>query len=681
MPSWTRSPELVAVVAALAVVLVASPTLAVAEPSTVTDVGVTALDGGHVSTEFAVQSSVTRENPSESTRAGSNTALATSVSFEYHPSSQTSHIVVFFTLAVLLVVTSYWLRTTRSTRGASLFALAVFLTSVRLGVDVLRGLLGDVWTVHSVLAGVNVLLTLTILLVFLRFAGRYADVEWLHDRRATCVSAGLGSAATLLVVTNPVHSLVFSEFVEVSTPFAYVGVEFGPLGWALFALNGGLLVAGAGFVATSFTVTERPAWWPATVLSIGLYLAVMLGGMSVLDRGPLTLFDYSALGLAGFVGMTTVALLGHGLRRLEITARASILEEMDDAIFILNDERTVLDWNAGAEERFPGVRAGRPFTDLVGDGHEWPVPGETRSVERSALEIESPARPAGGNASRSDETASEQNGEADPPREGTSDGSGEEAHYLVQTNSVTTVTNDNIGYTVRFVDVTDLERRARALRRKNEQLDQFADIVTRDLRDPQRRASEYVETIEDETPEDPDATVESHAIRGYVGRIQSALDRMQTIIDDILTLARSGDPVDDATPVDFRTVADESWSRVDTEQATLSVESTGTIHADSDGFARILENLFQNAVDHGGSDVAVTAGLTDDGFYVSDDGEGIPDEIRHQLFEQGFSTSEEKTGLGLTIVDQLAESHGWTLSLDARQGGTRIVCEGARTTV
>jgi signal transduction histidine kinase len=76
--------------------------------------------------------------------------------------------------------------------------------------------------------------------------------------------------------------------------------------------------------------------------------------------------------------------------------------------------------------------------------------------------------------------------------------------------------------------------------------------------------------------------------------------------------------------------------------------------------------------------VTVTVGtLPDDGgFYVEDDGPGIPEEIREGIFESGYTTSQRGTGFGLAIVEDIAEAHGWTVSIhEGRTGGARFEVE------
>jgi signal transduction histidine kinase len=84
-----------------------------------------------------------------------------------------------------------------------------------------------------------------------------------------------------------------------------------------------------------------------------------------------------------------------------------------------------------------------------------------------------------------------------------------------------------------------------------------------------------------------------------------------------------------------------------------------------------------DAVDHGSDGVTVTVGELPDGFYVEDDGPGIPDGDRGRVFEAGYSTVAGGTGLGLSIVTQVADAHGWDVRVtDGVDGGARFEITG-----
>jgi signal transduction histidine kinase len=143
-----------------------------------------------------------------------------------------------------------------------------------------------------------------------------------------------------------------------------------------------------------------------------------------------------------------------------------------------------------------------------------------------------------------------------------------------------------------------------------------------------------------------------------------------------LTLARGESIVTDTGEVDLRTVTTEAWGYVDTAEATLTVaDEVQTVTADGERLTQLFENLFRNAVEHGGSDVTVTVGKLDgdDGFYVEDDGRGIPPEKRTKVFDHGVTSTEGGTGFGLSIVADIAKAHGWSVSVtEGTDGGARF---------
>ncbi|MFB6353034.1 MAG: nitrogen regulation protein NR(II) [Halobacteriales archaeon] len=216
--------------------------------------------------------------------------------------------------------------------------------------------------------------------------------------------------------------------------------------------------------------------------------------------------------------------------------------------------------------------------------------------------------------------------------------------------------------------VADISRRKAMedrLRRQAAQLEELVGIVSHDLRNPLNVAAGRLELARNE----PDAEAAEQA--------QAALDRMETIIDDTLTLARRGRSVDpDATePVPLSSLATESWSMVETADASLEVATDRPLEVDPGRVRHLFENLFRNAVVHAGDDAGVTVGTLDDGagFYVEDDGPGVPADERDRVFEVGYTSHDGGTGFGLAIVRRVAEAHGWRVSVaEGSAGGARF---------
>jgi len=245
------------------------------------------------------------------------------------------------------------------------------------------------------------------------------------------------------------------------------------------------------------------------------------------------------------------------------------------------------------------------------------------------------------------------------------------------------------GYAI-YTDITEQKRRERELERQNERLDEFASIVSHDLRNPLNVAQGNLEMARETGDEE------------YFDLVAEAQDRMSRMIDELLSLARHGDVIGERRPVAVDDLARRAWTAVATEDATLTVTGEFVVVADEERLTELFENLFRNSVEHGSTGsgtasddavqhaadgVSVTVGAvgragesdadggeTDvDGFYVADDGPGIPPDERDQVFESGYTTADHGTGFGLTIVEQIADAHDWAVDVAAGdEGGARF---------
>jgi signal transduction histidine kinase len=124
---------------------------------------------------------------------------------------------------------------------------------------------------------------------------------------------------------------------------------------------------------------------------------------------------------------------------------------------------------------------------------------------------------------------------------------------------------------------------------------------------------------------------------------------------------------------------EECWENVETGNATVMNELEGKLEADPRRLKQLCENLVRNAIEHAGEGVTVTVGELEDrnGFYIADDGEGIPEEEREEVFDTGYSTSEDGTGFGLSIVEEIVTAHGWDIDVtESKDGGARFEISG-----
>lgn len=227
-------------------------------------------------------------------------------------------------------------------------------------------------------------------------------------------------------------------------------------------------------------------------------------------------------------------------------------------------------------------------------------------------------------------------------------------------------------------DITDRKRRERELERKNDQLEQFASIVTHDLRNPLNVAQSRLELARTECDSD------HHDV------IDQQLVRMEELIEDVLAIARQGRDVEETVPIELGRMAESCWATVDTGGASLVVESGRTLHVDTARVQQLFENLFRNSLEHGtvgpqsgddtpaeGTDLEVRVGALPDGFYVEDNGPGIPESERSDVFDHGYTTNESGTGFGLNIVAEIVDAHGWTIeAVEGADGGARFEITG-----
>ncbi|WP_436903182.1 sensor histidine kinase [Halovenus halobia] len=237
-------------------------------------------------------------------------------------------------------------------------------------------------------------------------------------------------------------------------------------------------------------------------------------------------------------------------------------------------------------------------------------------------------------------------------------------------------------YVVNTRDISAAKQRERNLERTNERLDEFASVLSHDLRNPLTVAQLRLQLAADEHPSD------------HLDAVADAHDRIDALITDVLALARSGEQIGPTELVALKPLVSDCWESVASWDATLHCEVTGRIHADPSRLRQLFENLFRNSVEHGSTTsnsqtqqnagehtdghVTVNVGSLVDGFYVEDDGTGIPADQREAVFETGYSGLADGTGLGLQIVEQIVEAHGWEIQIVEAEGA-RFEITGVET--
>ena len=263
-----------------------------------------------------------------------------------------------------------------------------------------------------------------------------------------------------------------------------------------------------------------------------------------------------------------------------------------------------------------------------------------------------------------------------------------EKGWVVLENTGRNLIDDPVigGFVINSHDVTERIAHVAELERQRDRLGEFASVVSHDLRNPLSVASGNLSLIE----QTGDVTHAAH--------VRLGLERMETIIDDLLMLAHEGENISSLGPVSLSAVAESAWQSVDTESARLTVDSSLVVLADAGRLQQLLENLFSNAVSYAGPTAHVRVFDLPDGGYtlpssgspeettttcafaVADDGPGIPPAERERVLDYGVSSDPDRTGFGLAIVRRVAEAHGWTVTVtDHSEGGAMFTFSNVRS--
>nr|WP_101350304.1 PAS domain-containing protein [Haloarcula taiwanensis] len=230
---------------------------------------------------------------------------------------------------------------------------------------------------------------------------------------------------------------------------------------------------------------------------------------------------------------------------------------------------------------------------------------------------------------------------------------------------------DDSGTVTHFVgfqrDVTELIAHRNEMEDQIEWLNEFAEVVSHDLKNP-------LSVIR--------GNIELALQTGEMDRLSEAkqsVARLDELIDDLSNVMRQQELVTNPESVDFAAVF-RSLDQFDTVSRSVDIVDSRKIVADEQALARLAENLVRNTLEHGGPDAGIRIGTLSDGFYYEDTGEGVPDGTTDEVFKPGFSTKEDGTGFGMVSIRQIVRAHGWTVSLgESDAGGARFEFTGVET--
>ncbi|MEY3442867.1 MAG: hypothetical protein RLZZ519_1148 [Bacteroidota bacterium] len=229
-------------------------------------------------------------------------------------------------------------------------------------------------------------------------------------------------------------------------------------------------------------------------------------------------------------------------------------------------------------------------------------------------------------------------------------------------------------------DAKATEMLVRKLEMTNQELDRFAYVVSHDLKTPLRGIINLTEWIVEDMGDHLKPEVAEH-----LRMLQERVDRIQTLINDLLIYSRTGRSQSKIVSVDLNQLVAEILESIEIPDG-FQIELTNSLPVVKGvrvELFQLFQNLLVNAVKYRSSDhgsVQISAQDLGDKFEISihDNGIGIAPKHHHKVFEifhrLGEGAAVEGTGVGLAIVKKIVDTAGGEIRVESEgAGGTTFV--------
>jgi len=257
--------------------------------------------------------------------------------------------------------------------------------------------------------------------------------------------------------------------------------------------------------------------------------------------------------------------------------------------------------------------------------------------------------------------------------------SGEDRYWLVSGGPNYNLKGEVIGTIGIHLDITDLkalererERLLSKLEKSNDELQEYAHIVSHDLKSPLRSIDALVSWLEEDNKEKLDVQSLQN-----INLIKSTLENMEDLISDILEYSSLTGNEKDIKPVDIQKITDELLETLlIPDHISLKIHKPmPTIRGDEVKLKQLFQNLISNAVKYNDKEKGlIEIEATDEGtfyeFSISDNGIGIDPKDQDKVFKifHAVNKSKDSTGIGLSIVKKIINLHGGDIWLDSELG-------------
>jgi PAS domain S-box-containing protein len=483
---------------------------------------------------------------------------------------------------------------------------------------------------------------------FLAFALEYTGRGHLLRSKAMGSVVALQVLHTLLVVTNPLHRIAWSDY-AVEPTYGLATVVYAHQPW-LFVNAAGfiLMIAVASFLLADTVFSYGPLYrTQAAAIAVSpifpgvpflLWLAEV-GATPPLNLTPLLFPVHLAFDMYAFFSRDMFEMVPAARR---VADRAAI-DNLGSAVVIVDSGRRIIECNDEAGRLLGTARSDALGRRLETHLDDVDLDGDNEPITR---------RRAGGKRT-----------------------------YAVATSPLTDATGAAVGDTIVFQDITEERRREQRLAVLNR-------VLRHNLRNDLNVVSGYLEMAEARVDDEDVRRMLDVAAENTAGVVE--LGEKARYIERALDAG-----VDDPDPVELRPLLEEiteelsetepdAGGRSETEPAaeiTVDVDDDVTVRAAPSLLEAVFENLLENAIEHDPSETpTVTVRTAEDeaepGFLaveVADDGPGIPEHELAVLDETGETALEHGSGLGLWIVTWGVDSLGGAVDFEVGASGTNVV--------
>jgi signal transduction histidine kinase len=461
---------------------------------------------------------------------------------------------------------------------------------------------------------------------WLYFCSAYAGKPY-HKRRFFRVAAVVLFLTICGVkITSPIHGLYFSTSVA-TVPFRHLVIRFGVLHWIVTGVAYALSAIGFYILFDLFQDSNYATTRLGALVGLSGIPAVV-DIIAYTNPNTLLTLNYEPVGV-GLFALGVLYVANGSFIEVQRFGREQLLDNLEEGILLLDQDGVIRDVNETAKRLFPAL------ADSIGTPVSSTLPEVTESFpldETRVIQVEDP------DATR---------------------------YYLLSTTQLA-AGQTRIGQALVFTDITKVENQRQELEHHRSQLDDFAEAITHELRNTIHIVQQHLELIEMELNPETNETIQESITTSV-----ETTNRMSDIVSNLATLARYANAADTTTTVKLEEVAREAFTSVAAKNHHLEM-SVSTLEADRSHLYRLLENLFQFAVENGATHVELTQ--TDGELALVSDGDSLKGVDTEKIFAYGEAVPSAESGMLLPVVKTLAEAQDWSVTVDTTyEGGARIV--------